>query len=150
MWLPLHVEGEVFRGDAVTESPSEDEQVMERVVEKDNLIRALKQVMRNGGSPGIDGMTVEGLGPYLKDCWPRLKMALLEGSYAPQPVKRVEIPKPGGGVRKLGIPTVVDRFIPTTILSIPSFRRKPESSYSCEESDQLDSLPMLGFLDAPG
>lgn len=67
MWLPLHVEGEVFRGDAVIESPSEDEQVMERVVEKDNLIRALKQVMRNGGSPGIDGMTVEGLGPYLKD-----------------------------------------------------------------------------------
>jgi len=118
MWLPLDVEGEVFRGDAVTESPSEDEQVMERVVEKDNLIRALKQVMRNGGSPGIDGMTVEGLGPYLKDHWPRLKVALLEGSYAPQPVKRVEIPKPGGGVRKLGIPTVVDRFIQQAILQV--------------------------------
>jgi RNA-directed DNA polymerase len=118
MWLPLNLEGEVFRGDAVTESPSEDEQVMERVVEKDNLIRALKQVRRNGGSPGTDGMTVEGLGPYLKDCWPRLKVALLEGSYAPQPVKRVEIPKPGGGVRKLGIPTVVDRFIQQAILQV--------------------------------
>jgi RNA-directed DNA polymerase len=118
MWLPLHVEGEVFRGDAVAESPSGEEQVMEWVVEKDNLIRALKQVMRNGGSPGIDGMTVEGLGPYLKDHWPRLKVALLEGSYAPQPVKRVEIPKPGGGVRKLGIPTVVDRFIQQAILQV--------------------------------
>ena len=89
MWLPLHVEGELFRGEAAPESPSEDEQVMERVVEKDNLIRALKQVERNGGSPGTDGMTVEGLGPYLKDHWPRLKEALLEGSYVPEPVKRV-------------------------------------------------------------
>jgi RNA-directed DNA polymerase len=128
MWLPLQVEGELFRGDAVTESPSEDEQVMERVVEKDNLIRALKQVRRNGGSPGIDGMSVEGLGPYLKDLWPRLKEALLEGSYVPQPVKRVEIPKPGGGVRKLGIPTVVDRFIQLAILQVLQPEWDPEFS----------------------
>jgi RNA-directed DNA polymerase len=128
MWLPLHVEGELFCGDAVPESPSEDEQVMERVVEKDNLIRALKQVRRNGGSPGIDGVNVEGLGPYLKDHWPRLKEALLEGSYVPQPVKRVEIPKPGGGVRKLGIPTVVDRFIQQAILQVLQPEWDPEFS----------------------
>ncbi len=128
MWLPLHVEGELFRGEAASESPSEDEQVMERVVEKDNLIRALKQVRRNGGSSGTDGMTVEGLGPYLKDHWPRLKEALLEGSYVPQPVKRVEIPKPGGGVRKLGIPTVVDRFIQQAILQVLQPEWDPEFS----------------------
>jgi RNA-directed DNA polymerase len=128
MWLPLHVEGELFCGDAVPEGRSEDEQLMERVVEKDNLIRALKQVRRNGGSPGIDGVNVEGLGPYLKDHWPRLKEALLEGSYVPQPVKRVEIPKPGGGVRKLGIPTVVDRFIQQAILQVLQPEWDPEFS----------------------
>jgi len=130
MWLPLHIEGELFRGDAVTESPSEDEQLMERVVERDNLIRALKQVERNGGSPGIDGMTVEALAPYLKHHWPRLKEDLLRGAYIPQPVKRVEIPKPGGGVRKLGIPTVVDRFIQQAILQVLQPEWDPEFSES--------------------
>jgi RNA-directed DNA polymerase len=91
---------------------------MERVVERDNLIRALKQVKRNGGSPGVDGMTVEELAPYLKGKWPRLKEALLQGTYLPQPVRRVEIPKPGGGKRKLGIPSVVDRFIQQAIMQV--------------------------------
>jgi RNA-directed DNA polymerase len=130
LWLPLHMEGILFCGESAGGSPSYDEQLMERVVERDNLIRALKQVERNGGSPGIDGMTVEGLAPYLRHHWPRLKEALLRGAYVPQPVKRVEIPKPGGGVRKLGIPTVVDRFIQQAILQVFQPEWDPEFSES--------------------
>ena len=74
--------------------------------------------MRNGGSPGIDGMTVEELPAYLRELWPSLKSALLAGTYRPQPVRRVEIPKPGGGVRKLGIPTVLDRFLQQALLQV--------------------------------
>ena len=83
-----------------------------------NLRRALKRVRANKGSPGVDGMTIEELPAYLKEAWPRLKEELLAGTYQPQPVKRVEIPKPGGGVRQLGIPTVVDRFIQQAILQV--------------------------------
>src|SRR5512136_3079376 len=118
LWLPFEKRGELRIAEATTESPPEDEQLMERVVERDNLIRALKQVKRNGGSPGVDGMTVEGLAPYLKGNWPRLKEALLKGAYLPQPVRRVEIPKPGGGMRKLGIPSVVDRFMQQAIMQV--------------------------------
>lgn len=118
LWLPFEKRGKLCQTDATTENPPEDEQLMERVVERDNLIRALKQVKRNGGSPGVDGMTVEGLAPYLKGNWPRLKEALLQGTYLPQPVRRVEIPKPGGGRRKLGIPSVVDRFIQQAIMQV--------------------------------
>jgi RNA-directed DNA polymerase len=89
---------------------------MERVVERENLLAALRRVKRNGGSPGIDGMAVEELPGYLREQWPQIREALLAGTYRPQPVKRVEIPKPGGGVRKLGIPTVLDRFIQQAIL----------------------------------
>ncbi len=109
--LPLQIKGELFCGEPIDGSPSDDEQLMERVVERDNLIQALKQVRRNGGSPGPDGMTVGELTPYLKEHWPSLRKALLEGAYLPQPVRRVVIPKPGGGKRKLGIPTVEDRFV---------------------------------------
>ena len=72
---------------------------------------AYRQVKRNAGAPGIDGMSVEDLGPYLREEWQGIKEALLDERYEPQPVKRVEIPKPGGGTRRLGIPTVVDRLI---------------------------------------
>jgi RNA-directed DNA polymerase len=118
LWLSFKERGELRRAETTTESPPEDEQLMERVVERDNLIRALKQVKRNGGSPGVDGMTVDGLAPYLKENWPRLKEALLKGTYLPQPVRRVEIPKPGGGVRKLGIPSAVDRFIQQAMMQV--------------------------------
>jgi RNA-directed DNA polymerase len=84
---------------------------MEEVVDAANLRRALKRVRSNKGSPGVDGMTTKELPAYLKGAWPRLQEELLAGTYRPQPVKRAEIPKPGGGVRALGIPTVVDRFI---------------------------------------
>jgi RNA-directed DNA polymerase len=68
-------------------------------------------VRRNKGAPGVDGMTVEALKPYLKAHWPEIKQQLLDGHYCPQPVRKVEIPKPGGGVRMLGIPCVLDRLI---------------------------------------
>jgi RNA-directed DNA polymerase len=86
--------------------------LMLAVVERENMRRALLRVERNKGTAGIDEMSVEDLRAYLKEHWPRLKEELLSGRYKPQPVRRVEIPKPGGkGVRKLGIPTVVDRLI---------------------------------------
>jgi RNA-directed DNA polymerase len=91
---------------------------MERVVERHNLLRALARVKANGGSPGIDGMTVEALPDYLRQHWPEIRAALLAGRYRPSPVRRVDIPKPGGGVRKLGIPTVLDRLIQQAVLQV--------------------------------
>jgi RNA-directed DNA polymerase len=78
---------------------------MEEVCQRENLKAALKQVKANKGSPGIDDMTVNELPGYLRRHWPEIRTKLLSGTYEPKPVKRVEIPKPGGGVRKLGIPT---------------------------------------------
>jgi RNA-directed DNA polymerase len=91
---------------------------MERVLERDNLLKALRQVRRNRGSPGMDGMTVDALPGYLRGHWPVLRESLESGTYQPKPVKRVEIPKAGGGVRQLGIPTVVDRFIQQALLQV--------------------------------
>lgn len=92
--------------------------VMERVVERANLFAALKRVKENQGSPGIDGMTVEALSAHLRTEWPRLRAELLAGAYKPQPVREAEIPKSDGGVRKLGIPTVLDRFIQQAVLQV--------------------------------
>lgn len=92
--------------------------LMVRVLERDNLKRALKQVIHNKGAPGIDGMTVEQLPGYLKRHWPTLKDQLRTGSYQPQPVRRVSIPKPNGEERHLGVPTVIDRFIQQALLQV--------------------------------
>ena len=92
--------------------------LLEQVVSRRNLQRALKRVRQNKGSPGIDGMTVDELPEHLRACWPQLREQLLTGRYRPQPVLRCEIPKPGGGVRELGIPTVVDRFIQQALLQV--------------------------------
>ena len=100
-----------------SESPV-SQQLMEEVCEARNLRKALKRVRSNSGSPGVDGMTVEQLPAHLKQHWPQIKQQLLEGTYRPQPVRRVEIPKPGGGVRKLGIPTVLDRFIQQAVMQV--------------------------------
>jgi RNA-directed DNA polymerase len=115
-----------------TESLAE-EWIMEEVCERENLKRALAQVKRNKGSAGVDGTTVHQLKDYLKVNWLEIKSQLLAGKYEPQPVKRVEIPKPGGrGVRKLGIPNVLDRFIQQALMQVlqpifePTFS---ESSY---------------------
>jgi RNA-directed DNA polymerase len=91
---------------------------MERVCERANLQAALKRVRKNKGSAGIDGMTVDELPDYLRTHWPVLREQLLAGTYQPSPVRRHAIPKSGGGVRELGIPTVVDRFIQQAILQV--------------------------------
>ena len=90
---------------------SEQDWLMSQVVERGNMQRAYSQVMKNRGAHGIDGMRCEDLKDWLKVSWPRVKAALLEGTYQPQAVRRVDIPKPQGGVRTLGVPTVVDRLI---------------------------------------
>ncbi|TLN00088.1 group II intron reverse transcriptase/maturase [bacterium] len=93
-------------------------QLMEKVVEKQNMLLALRRVEFNKGAPGIDGMTVKDLRTSLNDQWTQVMQQLLEGTYQPQPVRRVEIPKPDGGVRMLGVPTVWDRLIQQAILQI--------------------------------
>ena len=100
------------------ESPAEDERLMEAIGDRENLWKALTRVRANKGSPGVDGMTVHQLEDYLKEHWPVIREQLLRGTYKPQPVKRVEIPKLDGGVRKLGIPTVLDRFIQQAVLQV--------------------------------
>ena len=118
LWLPFEIKGGLFSSKADTATPVEDEQLMERVVERNNLLTALRNVKRNGGSPGVDGMTVKELPEYLKREWPKIRRQLLSGTYVPLPVRRVEIPKPGGGIRQLGIPTVLDRFIQQALLQV--------------------------------
>jgi len=100
------------------ESPARTDRLMEEVCERENLKEALRRVKINKGSAGIDGMTVGELTGYLKEHWPRIREQLLCGTYEPNPVKRVEIPKPDGGVRKLGIPTVLDRFIQQAVMQV--------------------------------
>lgn len=101
-----------------TESQAANEQLMEVILERENLKAALRRVEGNKGAAGVDGMSVTQLRSYLKQHWLALREQLLSGSYQPQPVRRVEIPKPGGGVRKLSIPTVVDRFIQQAIMQV--------------------------------
>lgn len=100
------------------ETSSKTLKLMEQVVGRENLKQALKRVRANKGAPGIDGMTVDEVVPHLKVHWPRLREGLLSGIYKPQAVLAVEIPKASGGVRRLGIPTVVDRFIQQAILQV--------------------------------
>src|SRR5215468_8456564 len=103
---------------ACLERPAVARPSMEAIVEGENLKQALAQVKRNKGASGIDGMTVNDLAPYLKEHWPMIRAQLLEGTYKPQPVRRVEIPKASGGTRSLGIPTVLDRFIQQAVMQV--------------------------------
>src|SRR5712664_3937982 len=100
------------------ERPADTRRIMEEICERENLKEALRQVRSNKGSAGVDGMTVDKLGDYLKQHWPVIREQLLNGIYEPKPVRRVEIPKPDGGVRKLGIPTVLDRFIQQAVMQV--------------------------------
>jgi RNA-directed DNA polymerase len=100
------------------ESPAIPEQLTEEVCGRENCLRALRRVKANKGSPGIDGMKVSELPGHLKQHWPAFREQLLSGTYQPQPVKRVEIAKPDGGVRQLGIPTVLDRFIQQAVMQV--------------------------------
>src|SRR3989449_3770983 len=101
-----------------SESPAKTNRLMEEVCERENLKEALRQVKANKGSSGVDGMTVVGIKDYLKQHWPAIREQLLNGTYEPKPVRRVEIRKPDGGVRKLGIPTVLDRFIQQAVMQV--------------------------------
>jgi len=93
--------------------------LMEKVCARENLLAAYRRVVRNGGAAGTDGMTVKELMPYCREHWARIREELLSGTYDPQPVRRVEIPKPGGkGTRMLGIPTVLDRLIQQALLQV--------------------------------
>ena len=111
-------ETEAHTAGAGLERPAVAGPSMEAVVERENLKKALAQVKRNKGAAGIDGMTVNELASYLKEHWPTTRAQLLEGTYNPQPVRRVEIPKASGGTRPLGIPTVLDRFIQQAVMQV--------------------------------
>jgi RNA-directed DNA polymerase len=100
------------------ERPAVTNPLMEAVCERENLKKALRRVKANKGSPGVDGMTVEQLPDYLRAHWPQHRDELLRGTYRPSPVRRVEIPKPDGGVRKLGVPTVLDRLVQQAVLQV--------------------------------
>src|SRR5271169_1339502 len=101
-----------------TENPASTNRLMEEVCERENLKAAMRRVRANRGSPGVDGMTVIGIKDYLKQHGPAIREQLLNGTYEPQPVRRVEIDKPDGGVRKLGIPTVLDRLIQQAVMQV--------------------------------
>lgn len=113
---------EPFAAKRREESLAIGEKLMEEVCERENCKRALARVKANKGSAGVDGMTVEQLPEHLKQHWPAIREQLLSGTYRPQPVKRVEIPKPEGGVRKLGIPTVLDRFVQQAVMEVLQHR----------------------------
>ena len=124
--LPMPARGEAPRRNgqevetivatAEPESPASTEHLMEAICDPDNIEAALDAVVRNKGAPGIDGITVKQLPDILKARWPEIEEQLLQGRYQPQPVRRVRIPKPAGGMRSLGIPTVIDRVIQQAIL----------------------------------
>jgi len=113
---------------ATSPHPARSEDLWEAFLSRDNLVRALRRVERNGGAPGPDGMTVTALRPHLKAAWPDLRRSLDEGTYRPSPVRRVTIPKPGGGTRELGVPTVLDRFLQQALGQVLSSVFEPSFS----------------------
>lgn len=102
---------ELFMASELTKSQESTSQIIEEVCQPKNLLEALRRVKQNRGSPGVDGMTVKELPEYLQTNWTKIREQLLKGTYEPQSVRRVDIPKPDGGKRQLGIPTVMDRLI---------------------------------------
>ncbi len=118
LWLSLRVEDELGTQDLSSENLTNEKQLMERILAPENLRMALRRVQENDGAAGVDGMTVHELKPHLVNNWPQIRGQLLDGTYKPQAVRRHEIRKDGGGVRVLGIPTVLDRFIQQAVLQI--------------------------------
>jgi RNA-directed DNA polymerase len=127
---------------SATESPAWTEQIMETVCSRENLETAWKRVRSNKGGPGVDGMTIDDAKGYLREHWPSIRSQLLEGTYQPQPVKRVEIPKPDGGVRKLGVPCVVDRLIQQALLQVLQEQWGTRRSRSTATASARDALPI--------
>lgn len=116
--LPLVIGDETLSGSIEEDAPVTGDQLMERIVSRDNLLNAYHRVKRNKGCAGIDGKSVDDLSTLLKQHWPSIKDQLLQGNYQPQAVKRVIIPKADGGQRQLGIPTVIDRLIQQAVLQV--------------------------------
>lgn len=110
------------------ESPAKADMVMEEILDPENLREALKRVKANKGSAGVDHITVGQIPDYLREHWPEIRKQLLEGTYKPQPVLRVEIAKPDGGVRKLGIPVVLDRFLQQAVMQVLQSKWDPTFS----------------------
>jgi len=119
---------ETFRAKSKAESPAKADELMEEILNPENLREALKRVKANKGSAGIDRMRVKEMSDYLKEHWPEIREQVLSGTYKPQPVLRVEIPKPDGGIRKLGIPVVVDRFLQQAVMQV--LQRKWDPTFS--------------------
>ncbi len=94
------------------------EELLRQVLARENMVRAWKRVKANGGSAGVDGLSIAETAEHLKTHWPAIRDAILSGHYRPEPVRRVQIPKPGGGERELGIPTVTDRLIQQALLQV--------------------------------
>ena len=102
----------------VTEPPDPNDHLLERILSRENMLRAWKRVKANKGAPGVDGISISEFPDFIRDRWEDIRKSLLKGSYQPLPVLRVEIPKPDGGVRPLGIPTVLDRLIQQAIAQV--------------------------------
>ena len=117
-WLAFDCESDLGVYNLATETPTQNMEMMERIVAPSNVREAYRCVIRNGGCPGVDGMSVERLVEYLRAHWQQIRTDLLDGTYKPSPVKRHELPKPGGGTRVLGIPTVLDRLIQQAVLQV--------------------------------
>ncbi len=137
---------EAATGTRGEDAPVAGTDLLERVLEPDNLRRALHQGRRHQGAPGIDGMTGDDLGAYLKTPWPTIHAAVLAGRYVPQPVRRTDIPKPRGGTRNLGIPTGLDRFIEQALLQVLQEAWDPTFSESREVPPYPDSLDARGTM----
>ena len=125
---PISSGAETLRTQPERESPSSGDSLMEAILNPENLKQALKRVKANKGAPGVDEMSVSELPEHLKRQWPELRLSLLEGRYKPQPVRRVNISKPGGGTRQLGIPTVTDRFIQQATMQVLQNQWEPTFS----------------------
>ena len=128
--LPGWGAGAETRSAAAGETKPEALRRMEAVVERSNMLGAYERVVTNEGAPGVDGLTVAELKPWLKAHWAKVRQALLAGEYLPAAVRKVEIPKPQGGVRTLGIPTVVDRLIQQALHQVLQPLFEPEFSES--------------------
>ena len=145
---PGAVAGAEARTANTGQTKAEEPRLMRAVVERDNLMRAFERVRRNKGAPGVDGMTVDELMPWLKEHWLSIRSVLLEGLYLPAPVRLVEIPKASGGTRQLGIPTVLDRLIQQALLQVLQPLFEPgfsDSSYGFRPRTHLSSRASAGW-----
>ena len=117
--------------------------LIEQILDRNNVRVALEKVIANKGAAGIDGMKVEDLRDYMNANWTSIRQSILERSYKPAPVRRVEMPKPNGGVRKLGIPTVVDRTLQQSIVQIltPSLRQSSRRTATASAPAEAVSRP---------